>query len=173
MYILSIKLCAFWAIAARIHSCPCLFLINYPCNSHQRLLISWISLMQMMLIWAFMIIHSSFINEVFTTARLWERRLTWELEGNWRWCSPWQAHRGSFDYLVLDGHLCLRARALLAAPASSSNSWAHHLILDECSIYSVFVLFEGQGQRKAVSLVLSISLPGKAEGCAGAAPCRG
>lgn len=48
----------------------CVFLINYPCNSHQRLLISWVSLMQMMLIWAFMIIHSSFINEVFTTARL-------------------------------------------------------------------------------------------------------
>lgn len=151
MYILSTKLCAFQAIAARIHSC--LFLINYPCNSHQRLLISWVSLMQMMLIWAFMIIHSSFINEVFTTAIL---RGCWRR--NWR-CSLWQAHRGSFGYLCLmvtcaweQGHSWLLQ---LLPQIAELTTYLLPPIVDESSIYSVFVLFDGQGQEKAVSLALN------------------
>lgn len=160
MYILSTKLCAFQAIAARIHSC--LFLINYPCNSHQRLLISWVSLMQMMLIWAFMIIHSSFINEVFTTARL---RGCWRR--NWR-CSLWQAHRGSFDYLCL----------MVTCAWEQGHSWLLHLLpqIAELTTYcrwelNLFcVCFIWWARTRESSLTCS-QFPSKAQGCAGAVPC--
>lgn len=164
MYILSIRLCAFQAIAARIHSCPCLFVFNYPCNSHQRLLISWVSLMQMMLIWAFMIIHSSFINEVFTTARL-QRLLMRELE-----VLTLTGSQRKLWLPVLDGHLCLRTGVQLAAPASSSDSWAYHLFITtycrwELNLFCVCFIWWARTRES--SLTCS-QFPSKAQGCAGA-----